>query len=336
MNFIEHRCAADDQHPFQSGWLMMSDVCKHCHNAPCLEACPTGALFRTEFDTVVVQQDICNGCGYCVPACPFGVIDISSAGRQGAQVHVVLRSAEGRAGAGLRQGLPNGLHPVRRTGGSAERAPKPGARQLHQHGVPSAYLYGAPGAPGATGGWNTERVLPADRTTRDVQSPSGTDSARQSRGAEFLTAGSGAMLGLAPSRPRRSADSSGGRRMLDVSGAGDWDGGTYYGREQVKAAPFKNWLVGSYIFAAGLSGGAAMLSAVMDLVRGDAAERNVRRGRWLSLLAPTLGTACLIADLHTPKRFYNMLRLFKLHFTDVHRKLGPGRFRFVQFSCRRG
>ena len=69
---------ANDQAPFQSGWLMMSDVCKHCHNAPCLEACPTGALFRTEFDTVVVQQDICNGCGYCVPACPFGVVDIST------------------------------------------------------------------------------------------------------------------------------------------------------------------------------------------------------------------------------------------------------------------
>jgi formate dehydrogenase iron-sulfur subunit len=62
--------ARDDQR-----WLMMSDVCKHCANAACLEACPTGALVRTEFDTVYVQQDICNGCGYCVPACPFGVID---------------------------------------------------------------------------------------------------------------------------------------------------------------------------------------------------------------------------------------------------------------------
>ncbi len=56
-------------------WLMASDVCKHCTDAACLEVCPTGALFRTEFGTVVVQQDVCNGCGYCVPACPFGVID---------------------------------------------------------------------------------------------------------------------------------------------------------------------------------------------------------------------------------------------------------------------
>ena len=56
-------------------WLMSSDVCKHCSSAACLEVCPTGALFRTEFGTVVVQPDVCNGCGYCVPACPFGVID---------------------------------------------------------------------------------------------------------------------------------------------------------------------------------------------------------------------------------------------------------------------
>jgi formate dehydrogenase iron-sulfur subunit len=55
-------------------WLMASDVCKHCTEAACLDVCPTGALMRTEFGTVVVQDDVCNGCGYCVPACPFGVI----------------------------------------------------------------------------------------------------------------------------------------------------------------------------------------------------------------------------------------------------------------------
>jgi formate dehydrogenase iron-sulfur subunit len=56
-------------------WLMASDVCKHCTHAACLDVCPTGALVRTEFATVIVQPDVCNGCAYCVSACPFGVID---------------------------------------------------------------------------------------------------------------------------------------------------------------------------------------------------------------------------------------------------------------------
>ncbi len=56
-------------------WLMSSDVCKHCSSPACLEVCPTGALFTTEFGTIVVQDDVCNGCGYCVTACPFGVIE---------------------------------------------------------------------------------------------------------------------------------------------------------------------------------------------------------------------------------------------------------------------
>jgi formate dehydrogenase iron-sulfur subunit len=56
-------------------WLMSSDVCKHCTHAACLDVCPTGALVRTEFGTVIVQEDVCNGCGYCIPACPYGVID---------------------------------------------------------------------------------------------------------------------------------------------------------------------------------------------------------------------------------------------------------------------
>jgi formate dehydrogenase iron-sulfur subunit len=59
----------------ETRWLMASDVCKHCTHAACLDVCPTGALIRTEFGTVVVQEDICNGCAYCVSACPYGVID---------------------------------------------------------------------------------------------------------------------------------------------------------------------------------------------------------------------------------------------------------------------
>ncbi len=55
-------------------WLMMSDVCKHCQQASCLEVCPTNAIVRTEFDSVLIQQNVCNGCRDCIAACPYGVI----------------------------------------------------------------------------------------------------------------------------------------------------------------------------------------------------------------------------------------------------------------------
>jgi formate dehydrogenase iron-sulfur subunit len=73
--FIEQRRDLPVGTPDGIRWLMSSDVCKHCTHAACLDVCPTGSLFRTEFGTVVVQEDICNGCGYCIPACPFGVLD---------------------------------------------------------------------------------------------------------------------------------------------------------------------------------------------------------------------------------------------------------------------
>jgi formate dehydrogenase iron-sulfur subunit len=72
---VDGAAAHGDATAMDFRWLMSSDVCKHCTHAACLDVCPTGSLFRTEFGTVVVQDDICNGCGYCVPACPYGVIE---------------------------------------------------------------------------------------------------------------------------------------------------------------------------------------------------------------------------------------------------------------------
>ncbi len=72
--FVE-QFAPSNGKPEKGRWLMESDVCKHCTHAGCLDVCPTGAIIRTEFGTVVIQEDVCNGCGYCVVACPFGVIN---------------------------------------------------------------------------------------------------------------------------------------------------------------------------------------------------------------------------------------------------------------------
>jgi formate dehydrogenase iron-sulfur subunit len=75
VKFIEQ--FSPDPHRSEAAWLMMSDVCKHCAHAPCLEVCPTGAIYRTEFDTVYINEPACNGCRDCIAACPFGVIHTS-------------------------------------------------------------------------------------------------------------------------------------------------------------------------------------------------------------------------------------------------------------------
>ena len=151
VSFIEHAVRDDVATPFQSGWLMMSDVCKHCHNAPCVEACPTGALFRTEFDTVVVQQDICNGCGYCVPACPFGVVDISTLDGKAHKCTLCYDRLKGGLEPACAKACPTDSIQFGEVADLQQRAHER-VEHLHQIGVDTAYLYGTPGAPGATGG----------------------------------------------------------------------------------------------------------------------------------------------------------------------------------------
>ncbi len=131
-------------------WLMSSDVCKHCTHAACLDVCPTGALFRTEFGTVVVQEDVCNGCGYCVPACPYGVIE--------------KRADDGRAfkctmcydrlGAGLEPACATACPTDSiQFGPLDELRERAGERvtELHERGVPEARLYGHDPADGVGG-----------------------------------------------------------------------------------------------------------------------------------------------------------------------------------------
>ncbi|MFZ0614455.1 MAG: 4Fe-4S dicluster domain-containing protein [Desulfobacterales bacterium] len=137
--------------PFQSHWLMMSDVCKHCERAGCLEACPTGAIFRTEFGSVVVQHDICNGCAYCVPSCPFGVIDINLKDGKAHKCTLCYDRLKGGLEPACAKACPTNSIQF---GEVAELRARAGKRleKLRRLGRNDAYLYGVPGAPGATGG----------------------------------------------------------------------------------------------------------------------------------------------------------------------------------------
>jgi formate dehydrogenase iron-sulfur subunit len=150
--FVERPVALSNQDAGAFSWLFNSDVCKHCARAGCLESCPTGAIIRTEFDSVYVQPDVCNGCGYCVVNCPFGVID--------------RREEDGRAWKCTLcyDRLKEGMQPA-----CAKACPTDSikfgdldellatARKrvevLHEKGMPEAYLYGEDAAsqPGTEG-----------------------------------------------------------------------------------------------------------------------------------------------------------------------------------------
>jgi formate dehydrogenase iron-sulfur subunit len=123
-------------------WIFMSDVCKHCTNAGCLDACPTGALIRTEFQTVLLQADVCNGCGYCIPACPFGVVDRDQLdGRAGKCTLCYDRLEDGLEPACAKACPTDSIQfgPHEELVAVAERR----VAELHRRGVENAYLYGA-------------------------------------------------------------------------------------------------------------------------------------------------------------------------------------------------
>jgi formate dehydrogenase iron-sulfur subunit len=122
-------------------WLMASDVCKHCTHAACLDVCPTGSLFRTEFGTVVVQEDICNGCGYCVPACPYGVIEQRPADGRAFKCTLCYDRLSAGQEPACAKACPTESIQFGPLDELRERADRR-VRQLTDAGVPGARLYG--------------------------------------------------------------------------------------------------------------------------------------------------------------------------------------------------
>jgi formate dehydrogenase iron-sulfur subunit len=145
---------APGAHDFR--WLMSSDVCKHCTHAACLDVCPTGALMRTEFGTVVVQEDICNGCGYCVAACPFGVIERRDGDRSVHNAGIAQKCTlcYDRLGAGMLPACAKACPTESIQFGDLDEL-RVRARErvgtLHADGVTDARLYGADGDDGIGG-----------------------------------------------------------------------------------------------------------------------------------------------------------------------------------------
>jgi formate dehydrogenase iron-sulfur subunit len=125
----------------QGRWLMMSDVCKHCVQAGCLEVCPTGAIIRTEFDTVVIQEDVCNGCRDCIAACPFGVIEINPVTQTAQKCTLCYDRMKVGLTPACAQACPTASIQFGAIKDLRQRA-QARVEQLHQRGESRAYVYG--------------------------------------------------------------------------------------------------------------------------------------------------------------------------------------------------
>lgn len=89
-----------------------------------------------------------------------------------------------------------------------------------------------------------------------------------------------------------------------------YDGETYYGLSPVKPSPYR-WLVADYLFVGGLAGSCQVLAVVADFTGGNRARHVVRAGRYLAVAGVLVSPLLLIGDLHYPRRWYNMLRIFR-------------------------
>ncbi len=148
--------------PFQSHWLMSSDVCKHCEHAGCLEACPTGAIIRTEFGSVHIQQDICNGCGYCLPACPYGVPALSAIDHRAHKCTLCYDRQKSGLEPACAKACPTDSIQFGEVGDLRARA-RGRVTALRELGVDGARLYGDEmlGGGGGIGGLNAMFILTA-------------------------------------------------------------------------------------------------------------------------------------------------------------------------------
>ena len=286
---------------------MMSDVCKHCVTAPCQQACPTGAIIHNEFGNVYIQPDICNGCAYCIAACPFGVITRSTIDGHAHKCTLCYdRQTDGLVPA-CAKACPTESIQFGPIDELRERARKR-VEELHERGVTDAYLYGDVPGPNVL---RAELVLPPGgspvgvRPARDAGQPvAGHEGRLSACGAERAAVARG-LAGCAV--PRWSADMTAPLNIDPTAQAT----ATGYADRPVTKPPNWHGLVALDLLLNNLSTGLFLVAALGELVAPESFRPLAALAYPIALLFLIGDLVCLVLDLGDPFRFHHMLRVWK-------------------------
>ena len=276
-------------------WLLMSDVCKHCVHAACLEVCPTGAIIRTEFDTVVIQSNACNGCRDCIAACPFGVIDINPVSGTAQKCTLCYDRLQGGMEPACSKACPTKsiqfgtIRELREQSTETGRATAPDRREP-----------GVPVRRGREDAGRTQLVLSAGGQAGSVRTAARPEDAHTQSGAVLAVCRAGRHPGrigghlqFPQSRRRRRR----GGAAMNPAPSSTW----------FSAPPDWGWLIVLYFFVGGLAGGSYFLAALIDLLGRREDRPLARLGYYIAFPCIALSGLLLTLDLTRPLRFWHML-----------------------------
>ena len=251
-----------------------------------------------------MQPDVCNGCGYCVVGCPFGVIDRMEDDGRAWKCTLCYDRLKDEMEPACAKSCPTDSIQFGEVAELREKAAARVSRNCMSAALPEAYLYGCDeaGQPG-TEGLNAFFLLVDKPEVYNLPPDPVAPAKKVAQGWAAMAVASLGILAAAAGAviSARNTDTDDPDGLTDP---------TYYDKPVIKP-PVWIWAVPAYFYVGGVAGAAMALALAGQVFGGRKLRHFEERCRWIGAVGGGIGTALLIHDLGRPERFLFMLRVFR-------------------------